>query len=687
MPAREGAPGFPLDKPSDSLHTEAAKAATPAARGTQNVGAHPGQSPGRGLPTSSPPANPVGDWRGALSSSSHRRGGAVLLATLGVVYGDIGTSPLYALRECFFGSHSVAPTHDNVLGVLSLIIYSLVLVISVKYVVLVLRADNQGEGGILALTALLPTRGTTGFRIPGLVLMGLFGAALLYGDGMITPAITVLGAVEGLEVATPLFKPYVVPLSVAIIVGVFALQQNGTARIGGLFGPVMVVWFLTLAVLGVHSLVTRPEVLGAVDPRHAIAFFGEHGLHGVAVLGAVFLVVTGGEALYADMGHFGTRPIRIAWFTIVLPALLLNYFGQGALLLADPGAAANPFFRLAPGWATLPLVALAAAAAVIASQALISGVFSLTRQAIQLGYSPRLDIAHTSSREMGQIYVPQANWALMLCTLGIVVGFGSSAALAAAYGIAVTLTMTITVMLLAVVAHERWGWPMPAVLAVMGGFLIIDLAFVSANVLKITHGGWLPLVIGAAIFTLMTTWKTGRRILANRLTSRSIPIEEFVAGLPRLEIARVPGTAVFMTAQPRGTPPALAHNLRHNKVLHEQVVTLVVTIMQTPYVPDEERLWVRPMGHGIFDVALRVGFMEDVAVPEALQQARHFGLTIGDDATYFLGRETLIVTPARGMSRWREQLFVFMSRNAGRAAGFFRLPSDRVVELGVQVEL
>jgi KUP system potassium uptake protein len=623
----------------------------------------------------------------ALSISTHRRGGAVLLATLGIVYGDIGTSPLYALRECFFGTHSVPPTHDNVLGVLSLIIYSLVLVISIKYVLLVLRADNQGEGGILALTALLPTRGTTGFRIPGFVLLGLFGAALLYGDGMITPAITVLGAVEGLNVATPLFEPYVVPLAVVIIIGVFALQQNGTARVGGLFGPVMVVWFLVLAVLGVNSLLTAPEVLGAIDPRHAVAFFGEHGLHGVAVLGAVFLVVTGGEALYADMGHFGTRPIRIAWFAIVLPALLLNYFGQGALLLNDPSAAANPFFRLAPAWATLPLVALAAAAAVIASQALISGVFSLTKQAIQLGYCPRLDIEHTSSREMGQIYVPQANWGLMLCTLGIVVGFGSSAALAAAYGIAVTLTMAITVILLAMVARERWGWPTPLVIAVMGTFLIIDLAFVSANVLKITHGGWLPLAIGAAIFTLMTTWKTGRRILADRLTSRSIPIEEFVAGLPRMEIARVPGTAVFMTAQPRGTPPALAHNLRHNKVLHEQVITLVVTVMQMPYVPDEERLWVRPMGHGIFDVALRVGFMEDLDVPRALQQARHFGLAIGDDATYFLGRETLIVTPARGMASWREKLFVFMSRNAGRAAGFFRLPTDRVVELGVQVEL
>jgi KUP system potassium uptake protein len=520
-----------------------------------------------------------------------------------------------------------------------------------------------------------------------LVLLGLFGAALLYGDGMITPAITVLGAIEGLNVATPIFEPYVVPIAVAILIGVFAIQRHGTARVGGLFGPVMVVWFVTLAALGIRSLAARPEVLGAIDPRHAVAFFAEHGLHGVAVLGAVFLVVTGGEALYADMGHFGTRPIRLAWFGVVLPALLLNYFGQGALLLTDAGAASNPFFRLAPAWATVPMVVLAAAAAVIASQALISGVFSLTRQAIQLGYAPRLDIEHTSSREIGQVYVPQANWGLMISTLAIVVGFGSSTALAAAYGIAVTLTMTITVVLLSVVAHERWRWPMPLVAAVMGTFLIIDLAFVSANVLKITHGGWLPLVIGAAIFTLMTTWKTGRRILAERLTSRSIPLEEFIASLPRLDTARVPGTAIFMTAQPRGTPPALAHNLRHNKVLHDQVVTLVVTTLPVPYVADDERLWVRPMGHGIFDVALRLGFMEDADVPHALTQARHFGLRVDDDATYFLGRETLIVTPARGMARWRESLFVFMSRNAGRAQGFFQLPSDRVVELGVQVEL
>jgi KUP system potassium uptake protein len=382
----------------------------------------------------------------------------VTLTAIGVVYGDIGTSPLYALRECFFGSHSVPATHDNVLGVLSLIIYSLVLVISIKYIAIVMRADNQGEGGILALTALLPQRDDKrSLRV--LVLLGIFGAALLYGDGMITPAITVLGAVEGLKVATPLFEPYVVPAAVAIIIGVFAIQRHGTHRVGRLFGPIMVVWFITIAVLGVVSMVNHPVVLMAIDPRHAVRFFGEHGWHGFAVLGAVFLVVTGGEALYADMGHFGKRPIRVAWFGLVLPALLLNYFGQGALLLADPAAAQQPFFLLAPGWALIPLVVLATAAAIIASQALISGAFSLTQQAIQLGYAPRLDIEHTSHHEMGQVYVPQVNWALMVSTLIIVVGFGSSTALAAAYGIAVTLTMVITAILLHVVATERWGWP------------------------------------------------------------------------------------------------------------------------------------------------------------------------------------------------------------------------------------
>ena len=624
-------------------------------------------------------------------SGGSRPAGALLpltLTAIGVVYGDIGTSPLYAMRECFFGSHSVPPTHDNVLGVLSLIIYSLLLVISIKYTVIVMRADNQGEGGILALTSLLPERHRAAGTRPVLVLLGIVGAALLYGDGMITPAITVLSAVEGLTVVTPFFDSWIVPVSVAILLFIFTIQQHGTHRVGRLFGPVMVVWFLTLAVLGLRWIAQAPVVFTAVDPRHAIDFFGEHGFHGFAVLGAVFLVVTGGEALYADMGHFGKRPIRIAWFALVLPALLLNYFGQGALLLAQPAAAAQPFFRLAPAWALVPLVILATAAAIIASQALISGAFSLTRQAIQLGYSPRLDINHTSSREMGQVYVPQVNWALMVATIVIVAGFRSSAALAAAYGIAVSLTMVITAVLLHAVVRKRWHWPLPAALLVTGLFLTIDIAFVGSNVLKIAQGGWLPLAIAATIFTLMTTWKTGRRILAERLTARAIPLEDFMAGVHASPPVRVPGTAVFMTAQPKGTPPALAHNLRHNKVLHEHVIVLTVTTRPVPYVHPDDQVEVEAFGAGVFNVRVHYGFMQDPDVPDALRLARERGAELDDaDVTYFLGRETIIVTRHDGMATWREKLFVLMARNAVRATAFFQLPPERVVELGVQVEL
>jgi KUP system potassium uptake protein len=610
------------------------------------------------------------------------------LTAIGVVYGDIGTSPLYALRECFFGSHSVPPTHENVLGVLSLIIYSLLLVISIKYIVIVMRADNQGEGGILALTALIPPRQVTGIGSPSLVLLGIFGAALLYGDGMITPAITVLGAIEGLTVATPLFQPYVVPVTVAILIAIFTIQRYGTHRVGNLFGPIMVAWFMTIAVLGSTWIVRQPVVLTAIDPRHAVTFFGEHGLHGFAVLGAVFLVVTGGEALYADMGHFGKRPIRIAWFALVLPGLVLNYFGQGALLLLDASAAQQPFFLLAPTWALLPLVGLATAAAIIASQALISGAFSLTRQAIQLGYSPRLDIDHTSSLEIGQVYVPQINWALMVCTILIVVGFGSSSALAAAYGIAVTLTMIITTLLLYVVVTERWKWPFVPAVLITGIFLAIDVAFLGANVLKIMQGGWLPLVIGATLFILMTTWKTGRRILARRLTERATPLEEFTERVARNPPVRVPGTAVFMTAQPQGTPQALAHNLRHNKVLHNHVVVLMVATEPVPHVPLEQRTDVRSLGSGVFYVVVKYGFMEDPNIPEALALACERGLEMDPgDVTYFLGRETIIVTERPGMASWREKVFVLMARNAVRATAFFRLPPERVVELGVQVEM
>ena len=598
------------------------------------------------------------------------------------------------MRECFFGSHSVPPTHDNVLGVLSLIIYSLVLVISVKYVALVMRADNQGEGGVLALTSLVPGRtgaasGASRLAIgrPVLIALGIFGTALLYGDGMITPAISVLGAIEGLEVATPLFQPYVVPVTVVILIGLFLIQKYGTHRVGGLFGPIMVIWFVTLAGLGLVWIVRLPAVLGAFDPRHAVAFFADNGFTGFAVLGAVFLVVTGGEALYADMGHFGKYPIRLAWYALVLPALILNYLGQGALLLIDP-TVEHPFFLLAPSWGLLPLVALSTAAAIIASQALISGSFSITRQAIQLGLAPRLEVEHTSVHEMGQIYVPQVNWALMFATVIIVIGFGSSSALAAAYGIAVTLTMVITVLLLYVVMTERWKWPKPAAISVMALFLAIDLAFFGANALKVLQGGWVTLAVALLLFTLMTTWKTGRRLVAERLAARAIPLEAFVATVAAVRPVRVPGTAIFMTAQPTGTPPALVHNLQYNKVLHEHVIVLTVSTAQKPHVAADERVTIERLPHDLFNVRVQYGFMEDPNVPEALAQAREQGLALDtEDLTYFLGRETIIVTRKKGMAVWREKLFVLMARNAVRATAFFRLPPERVVELGVQVEM
>src|SRR5262245_14927547 len=616
------------------------------------------------------------------------------LTALGVVYGDIGTSPLYALRESFYGSHSVPPSHENVLGVLSFVLYALILIISIKYIVVVMRADNQGEGGILTLTALIPGRngareGTRGVAVgrPILIALGIFGAALLYGEGMITPAISILGAVEGLSVATPVFTKWVVPISVAILIGLFVIQQHGTDRVGKLFGPVMMVWFVTIALVGVSWIIRAPQVLNAIDPRHGITFFREHGWHGFTVLGTVFLVVTGGEALYADMGHFGKRPIRIAWFGMVLPALLLNYFGQGALLTVNEQAT-QPFFMMVPSWALLPYVALSTSAAVIASQALISGAFSVTRQAIQLGYMPRLDVEHTSAREMGQIYVPQVNWGLMICTIAIVIAFGSSSRLSAAYGMGVAMAMIITTILLHVVMTERWKWPTPLAYSVTALFATIDIAFFGANLLKLPQGGWVSLFIALLLFTAMTTWKTGRRLVAERLTARAFPLEDFVAAVSTTPPTRVPGTAVFMTAQPRGTPPALAHNLRYNKILHEHVVVLTVTTAGVPYVAAKDQITVQSYGYGIFNVRAQYGFMQDPHVPEALGIARDHGVELDpEDMIYFLGRETIIVTRRPGMATWRERLFVLMARNAVRATAFFRLPPERVVELGVQVEM
>ena len=617
------------------------------------------------------------------------------VTAIGVVYGDIGTSPLYTIRECFFGAHAVALNHDNVLGVLSLILYALLIVVSVKYIAIVMRADNQGEGGILALATLMPEKrgrrhvaGRLAEGRPVLVLLAIFGAALLYGDGMITPAITVLGAIEGLMVATPLFSPYVMPLALAIIVAIFLIQRFGTDKVGRLFGPVMIVWFVTIAVLGVMGVAREPAVIAALNPAYGFRFFLDNGWHGFAVLGAVVLAVTGGEALYADMGHFGKRPIRLAWYGLVLPSLMLNYFGQGALVLSDQHNATQPFFLLAPSWFLFPLVVIATSAAIIASQALISGAFSLTRQAILLGYVPRLDIAHTSRHEMGQVYVPQVNWGLMFCTIAIVIGFKTSTALAATYGIAVTITMVITAMLLHVVMTERWKWPPLVALAITTTFLVIDVALMGANLLKVARGGWLPLGIAALVFTMMTTWKTGRRLVAERLTARAIPVVDFMASVAAMRPARVAGTAVFMTAQPQGTPPALVHNLRYNKILHEHVAILTVTTTHTPYVNFEEQVTVESLGRGVYNVKVQYGFMQDPDVPAALMHAAALGLALDPgDVTYFLGRETIIVTGRRGMAVWREKLFVLMARNAVRATAFFRLPPERVVELGVQVEV
>lgn len=609
---------------------------------------------------------------------------------LGVVYGDIGTSPLYAIRECFHGPHAIALTRDNVLGVLSLIFWSLVLVISVKYLVFVLRADNRGEGGILALMALIsPHRPLARGRRRWLVLMlGLFGAALLYGDGMITPAISVLSAFEGLEIATPVLRPYVIPVTIVVLVCLFAFQRRGTARVGAVFGPVVLLWLATLAILGLIQIAREPSVLAALSPLPGARFFIHNGWAGFLVLGAVFLVVTGGEALYADMGHFGARPIRLGWFGAALPGLLLNYFGQGALLLHEPDAVVNPFYHLVPRWALPLLIVIATAATIIASQAVISGAYSLTRQAVLLGYSPRLRIDHTSSEEIGQIYMPGINWALMLSAVALVIGFGSSSNLAAAYGVAVTSTMLITTLLLFVVARQRWGWSWLAASALTVLFLIVDVAFFGANILKVPHGGWFPLVIGAGIYTLMATWKRGREILKSRLEAQAIPLRMVLEDLEADPPHRVPGTAVYMVSTPDATPPALVHNLTHNKVLHEQVIFLSVLTEEVPFVDRSDRLELETIGAGFHTVKVRYGFMQDPNVPLVLRQLTEHGLDLAPDATtYFLGRETILASEQPGMARWREKLFAFMSRNALRATAFFQIPPEQVFEVGVQVEI
>jgi len=633
-------------------------------------------------------ATPPGEAPGTF-----KRTALLAMGAVGVVYGDIGTSPLYAMRECFTGAHGLTPTPENVLGVLSLIVWSLIISVSVKYLAFVLRADNRGEGGILALMALVSQRHKgSGAPHPArakLLLMGIFGAALLYGDGIITPAISVLSAVEGLSVATHFFEPYVIPIALVILLALFLVQRHGTGGIGNVFGPFMCLWFLALAALGVKELVHNPGVLVAVSPTYAVSFFMQNGLHGFLVLGAVLLVVTGGEALYTDMGHFGRSPIRWAWFTLVLPSLLLNYFGQGVLLLRDPSAARNPFYLLAPEWAIYPLVVLGTGAAAIASQAVISGAFSNTRQAMQLGYCPRMEVVHTSAEERGQIYLPGLNIVLLVGVVALVLGFRNSSALAGAYGIAVVTAMMMTTCMAYIVARERWGVRRVVALPVAGLFLAIELAFFSATSVKIPDGGWFPLAMAVVLFTLMTTWKRGREILGGKLRAASMDLKDLMTSFSGEHApVRVPGTAVFMTGNPEGSPPALLHNLKHNKVLHEQVVLLTIASEDVPHVSAEERVEVQPLEQGFVRVIARYGFMENPSIPDILKKGREKGLQFQLMSTsFFLGRETLIPSKKPGMAMWREALFSWMSRNARSATAFFRIPPNRVVELGTQVEL
>jgi KUP system potassium uptake protein len=623
----------------------------------------------------------VGDARGLRLAK-------LAFGAIGVVYGDIGTSPLYAVRECFGAEHGVPATESNVLGVLSLVFWSLAIVVVLKYLIFILRADNEGEGGTLALLALVvprsPEARTRGTAV--LILLGLFGASLLLGEGVITPAISVLSAVEGLAVADPIFEPVALPLAMVILIALFISQKWGTGRLAVVFGAVTLAWFVAIAVLGAPWIARQPLVLRAIVPFYAIRFFWENGFHGFALLGSVVLCVTGGEALYADMGHFGRRAIRIAWFTVVYPALLLNYFGQGALLLERPDAAATPFYAMVPEEYLFAMVGLATAATVVASQALISGAYSLARQAVQLGYFPRVTIIHTSSTEKGQIYIPEVNEAMMFGCLALVVGFGSSSALAAAYGAAVTGTMTITSILFYAAMRERIGKKVALRLLLL--FLTFDIAFLSANLLKVPQGGWLPIAAAVVLFTAMLTWKRGRELLGAYIAKSAKTFPAFSAELDAAMPHRVPGTAVFMTSTPDVAPPVLLHHLRHNKVLHERVVLLHVRTEGVPEVASAERVTVRELGHGLVEVIARYGFMETPVVPDIARACteKGFPLVMGE-TTFYLGRETLLATGSGRMMRWRKRLFMFLSRNARHPTFYFRIPPDRVVEMGMQVDL
>jgi len=615
--------------------------------------------------------------------------GLTLLA-LGVVYGDIGTSPLYAVKETFAPAHGIALGTENILGGLSTIFWSLMIVVTLKYVTLIMRANNKGEGGIMALLALASSavRNQPQWRMLILAL-GVVGASLFYGDAVLTPAISVLSAVEGLEVGTTAFKPYVIPIAVIVLVTLFAFQRHGTAVIGAFFGPVCLLWFLALGAIGVHNVARNPIVLQAIDPLHALRFVTGHGFASFVVLGAVLLAFTGAEALYADMGHFGRRAVRLAWFGLVLPALVLNYFGQGALLIANPQAISNPFYLAYPDWALYPMIGLATAATVIASQATISGAYSITKQAIQLGYLPRMNIQHTSAREIGQVYVPALNWLLLVSVLAAVIGFGSSSKLASAYGVAVAGTMLIDTFLTFFVIRYGWGYHLLIAVSATAFFMLVDIAFFSASLLKIGEGGWFPLTVGAAVFTLMVTWRRGREILLARLKESSVPLQSFLDSLMRNPPPRVPGTAVFLISTPGSVPHALLHNLAHNKVLHARVVFLTAVIEDVPWVSEKNRVNIEELGHDCYRLMVHFGFKDRPDVVQALALCREQGLAFEPlETSFFLSRETVIPSIRyEGMALWRERLFSAMARNAGSPVEYFNLPTNRVIELGTQIEI
>ena len=623
--------------------------------------------------------------------SGKAAGLALVVGAIGVVFGDIGTSPLYTLKEAFSPHYGLRNDHDTVLGVLSLAFWALNIVVTLKYVTIIMRADNDGEGGIMALMALVQRTMSKGSRSAYVVgILGIFGASLFFGDGVITPAITVMGAVEGLEVAAPGLERFVVPLALVVLAGLFAAQRFGTERVGKVFGPVMVLWFLALAAIGAWNVVAAPEVLKAFNPWWGARFFVEHGWHGVFILGAVVLAVTGGEALYADMGHFGAPPIRHGWYFFVLPCLMLNYLGQGAVVLQRPGAVSNPFYEAVPEWALYPMIVLATMAAVIASQSVITGAFSVSRQAMQLGYIPRMRIKHTSHDTIGQIYIPGINWGLALLVFGLVLAFRSSSNLAVAYGISVSATMLIDTLLLALVARMLWPRARYWIVALCTGFLVVDVAFVAANGAKLLQGAWFPVVLGIVLFTMMRTWRRGRELLNAEIHKEGIRLDTFLPGLMLAPPVRVPGTAVFLTASPDVVPHALLHNLKHNKVLHERNVFLTVETLTVPYAPQEKRLKIEPIaGDDFHRVIIRYGFMETPDVPLALMRScDQCDLTFNPmDTTYFVSRESIVAARRRGMPVWRDKLFAFMHRNAAPATGFFRIPGNRLVELGAQVEI